>query len=147
MASPFFRVPGQATQHRMRLSVDGYICVADADGLLPHSGSPTGREGILAVFLIFSSLHKHTEKCDSPQDFEQVFRGAPEPLSLLQVHPVIAAVLRLRQLQRKQQGVSVVIAARHAGFCHAEALHYRLRAPVVGIGHGNYLPQFGHACA
>ena len=82
-----------------------------------------------------------------PQDFEQVFRGASEPLPLLQVHPVIAAVLRLRQLQRKQQGVSVVIAARHAGFCHAEALHYRLRAPVVGIGHGNYLPQFGHACA
>ena len=25
MASPFFRVPGQATQHSMRLSVDGYI--------------------------------------------------------------------------------------------------------------------------
>ena len=24
MAPPFFRVPGQATQHRMRLSVDGY---------------------------------------------------------------------------------------------------------------------------
>jgi len=25
MAPPFFRVPGQATQHRMELSVDGYI--------------------------------------------------------------------------------------------------------------------------
>ncbi|MFC2502975.1 MAG: hypothetical protein ACFN4D_02795, partial [Cardiobacterium sp.] len=28
---------------------------------------PTGRGGILAVFPVFSFLHKHTEKCGSPR--------------------------------------------------------------------------------
>ena len=46
MASPFFRVPGQATQHRMRLSVDGYNCRLAAQADAAVCAMQGGGEGI-----------------------------------------------------------------------------------------------------